>query len=119
MPKVHLASWKEYLKSPKRKFQEHKQHARMRGVPFTLTFDEWWDIWAKSGKWDKRGRGRGKFCMHRVKDEGGYSTGNVYIGMNEANSYGSAMTNLHHRAHPDALKEANSTIPGYDPECGF
>ena len=119
MPKTHLASWRRYLKSPKRRYQEHKQHARSRGVPFTLTYEQWWAIWQESGKWSKRGKGRGRYCMHRIRDEGGYSLGNVYIGRQEANSYASAVNhfpNLRNRAHPDAIKEA---VKDFDPECGF
>lgn len=115
MPGTHSTG---YLKSPKRRYQEHKGHAKTRGVPFNLTFEEWWAIWEESGKYEKRGRRRGQFCMHRIKDEGGYETGNVYIGMNEMNSYASCMTNIHGRAHPDALRETNGKIftgePGPD-----
>lgn len=112
MPGKHR---EEYLKSPRRRYQEHKYHAKVRGVPFTLTFDEWWAIWNDSKKWSKRGRGRNKFCMHRIKDEGGYEVGNVYIGRNEANSYASMVTTLHGRAHPDALRESNGKIFNGEP----
>lgn len=66
--------------SPKGKFAEQKRHARQRGVSFELTYDQWWGIWSLSGKWDKRGNRRGRYCMCRHKDLGPYMIGNVYIG---------------------------------------
>lgn len=107
-----------YLKSPRRKYQEHKQHARDRGVVFTLTFEEWWAVWEESGVWSQRGRLKGQYCMHRIGDRGGYTPGNVYIAKSEANSYACAMQKLHHKPHPDdvtpPMKKVFSGEPGPD-----
>jgi hypothetical protein len=51
----------------------------MRGISFELTFDEWWDVWEKSGKWNLRGNRPGKFVMCRTADQGAYKIGNVFI----------------------------------------
>lgn len=48
-------------------------------IKFKLTFEEWWDIWEKSGKWDMRGRGADAYCMARHGDVGHYEVGNVSI----------------------------------------
>jgi hypothetical protein len=47
----------------------------LRGIPFRLTFAEWWKIWKDSGLYHLRGR----FVMHRINDEGPYAVGNVEI----------------------------------------
>jgi hypothetical protein len=60
-------------------YNAHKCSAKKRGIPFLLTFDEWWTIWDASGNWEQRGRGRDEFCMARVKDKGAYVVGNVSI----------------------------------------
>ena len=60
------------------KYRIHRQNARARGIPFRLTFEQWWRIWQRSGKWKQRGkidergkRGRG-YCMARPGDQGAY-----------------------------------------------
>lgn len=65
--------------SPWRKYLKHKVRANYRGIPFVLTFEEWWEIWDKSGHWEERGRGTGSYVMSRVADLGGYEVGNVFI----------------------------------------
>lgn len=56
-----------------------KSHAKSRGIPFLLTFDEWWDIWKTSGKWEHRGKCRGQYVMARNGDTGPYAKDNVRI----------------------------------------
>lgn len=53
--------------------------AKVRGIEWQLTFEEWWDIWEQSGKYEQRGRGAGKYCMSRIGDVGPYSVNNVVI----------------------------------------
>jgi hypothetical protein len=50
-----------------------------RNIDWHLTFEEWLDIWIKSGKLDQRGKGQGKYCMARHFDLGPYSISNVSI----------------------------------------
>jgi len=64
------------------KFKAHKRRAEKRNIPFTLTFEEWYDIWQKSNHWEQRGRGRDKYVMSRIGDKGGYTLGNVFIQSN-------------------------------------
>jgi hypothetical protein len=72
--------------TPKQKYNDHKARAKRRGILFAMTFDEWFDVWTISGKWDLRGSGKGKYCMCRVGDTGGYTIDNVFIGAFEKNS---------------------------------
>jgi hypothetical protein len=60
-------------------YGRHKQRALARNIPFLLTFDEWWDLWEASGKWEQRGGGADSYCMARYGDVGPYAVGNVRI----------------------------------------
>lgn len=73
------------LRAAKRKFTQHRANAKLRGVDFLLAFDEWWDIWRKSGKWAHRGKRAGQYCMSRFGDEGAYAVGNVFINLTAVN----------------------------------
>lgn len=66
-------------------FTAHKWNAKMRGIEFLFTFEQWRDWWTATGKWELRGRGRGKYCMRRHGDVGPYSIDNVFCGTNEEN----------------------------------
>lgn len=58
-------------------FNQHKSNANKRGIPFELTFAQWWDMWAIH--FHQRGPGRGNKMMCRLRDQGGYVVGNVRI----------------------------------------
>ena len=60
-------------------YARQKAMAKIRNIEWHLTFEEWWDIWEQSGKYEQRGRGAGKYCMSRKNDIGPYAVGNVYI----------------------------------------
>ncbi len=66
-------------------YTHHRIHARARGIPFLLTFEQWWEIWKRSRRWHLRGRGRGRYHMSRIADRGGYTLGNVRIVLHETN----------------------------------
>jgi hypothetical protein len=82
----HKERMRRYLETPKGKYAIHKKNAARRGVPFNLTFEQWWDIWERSGKWEKRGNRRGQYCMARNGDLGAYEIGNVRIERHETNT---------------------------------
>ena len=50
----------------KNKYFQHKASAKCRGIPFNLSFEEWYDIWLKSGHWHERGLGKNKYCMPQM-----------------------------------------------------
>ena len=67
-------------KNPEKKgYINHKSHAKRRGIPFLLTFEEWWAVWEQSGKWEQRGFRKGQYVMARFADQGAYEVGNVRI----------------------------------------
>jgi hypothetical protein len=76
---------RNYRSSPKGRYKAHLKNAALRGVPFLLSFDEWWKIWEESGKWNERGRGTTQYQMCRTNDEGAYVVGNVRIDTRLAN----------------------------------
>lgn len=71
------SKWK--ASNPRVAYAKQKHHAKTRGIPFLLTFDEWHAIWHESGKFAERGCSRGKYVMARLGDKGGYEVGNVCI----------------------------------------
>ena len=73
------------MKDIKSKYSVHKAGAKARQIDFLLTFDEWWDIWQKSGHWDERGRRTGEYVMSRIGDIGPYAIGNVFIQLSSQN----------------------------------
>lgn len=77
---------KRYWSTPKGKYQRHKANATRRGVAFSLTFEEWWDLWESSGRWGRRGNKKGQYCMARNGDLGAYEVGNVRIVKHETNT---------------------------------
>jgi hypothetical protein len=67
------------MSSNKHKYSCHKSKANARGIDFELTFEEWWNIWEQSGKWEQRGCRKGQYVMSRYNDSGSYIIGNVFI----------------------------------------
>ncbi len=72
-------------RTDKKKYSSHKSSAKFRGIDFLLTFEEWYDIWKKSGYYAQRGVGSGSYVMSRYNDVGPYSVGNVFIQSNAQN----------------------------------
>lgn len=77
--------YKRYRQSPKGKYARHKMNSANRGVPFNLSFEQWWTIWMQSGKWHLRGNRKGQYVMARTADRGAYEIGNVRIEKHEGN----------------------------------
>ena len=67
------------LEIAEKRYLQQRAQARMRKVPFTITFEEWIKLWSDSGKWEQRGRRKDQYCMSRIGDKGGYELGNVFI----------------------------------------
>lgn len=65
-------------------FQE--KSARNRGIEWALSFPQWLSVWIASGKLSERGRGKGRYVMSRIKDEGGYKVGNVHVQLSTDNN---------------------------------
>lgn len=59
------------------RFARQAINARRRGIPFELTFEQWWSLWQQSGHYADRSRGG--YIMGRIGDTGPYAVNNVYI----------------------------------------
>jgi hypothetical protein len=69
---------KQVFSNPdKRKWQLHRTNARMRGIEFKLTFEEWFCWWMETGHYHERGHCRGEYVMARKGDKGAYELGNI------------------------------------------
>ena len=77
---------KAYQATPKGKYIRQRANAQQRGIEWKLSFEEWWSIWEKSGKWAQRGRKHHEYVMGRIHDEGPYEVGNVKIITQKENS---------------------------------
>jgi hypothetical protein len=55
-------------------------------IEWLFTFDEWIEIWLKSGHWHQRGNRRGQYCMARFGDVGPYAPWNVEIKLHSENT---------------------------------
>lgn len=65
--------------TPRYKFRQQRNSAKARGVDWQMTFEEWWGVWERSGKWHLRGCRDGEYVMGRHGDAGPYAVGNVSI----------------------------------------
>ena len=70
--KVKEASDK-YYGTARGKYSTHINNSRKRGVPFYLSFEQWWELWEPY--WGEKE----KYCMCRQEDKGAYEMGNVRI----------------------------------------
>ncbi len=61
------------------KFCHQKANAKMRGIEWRFTFDEWWAWWQVDDRWPRRGNKPESLCMARKGDQGPYSPDNVYV----------------------------------------
>lgn len=84
LTKDERAEWvKRGFKDPHKAFANHVYGAASRGIPFEMTFEEWWGIWEPH--YEQRGRGGEKLVMCRTGDKGPYAVGNVRIDTGKAN----------------------------------
>jgi hypothetical protein len=75
---------RSYAKS---RFNDQKQSAAKRKIPFLFTFEEW-DQWWLSRDIDRnipQGKDAGCWCMCRYNDQGAYEPNNVYADSNSNN----------------------------------
>lgn len=80
MQPAYLKHKRKFQMSPRGRYMEQKSKAWGRRIPWRFTFETWWALWEKSGKWKQRGNSKGKYCMCRYEDKGPYSPENCFIG---------------------------------------
>jgi integrase len=69
--------------SPRKSFYCFVFNAQRRGIAVTLTFQDWWTIWSRSGLWGARGATRGSYVLSRRDLNGPYSIDNVFVCLKE------------------------------------
>lgn len=66
---------KKYRSTPYGKYVNHKFRARQSGIPFNISFDDWYALWKPYLNLNDGV----KYCMCRTGDKGAYEVGNVRI----------------------------------------
>lgn len=94
------ADGKGYYRRPIGAFTTQRNNAIQRGIGWSLTLWDWWQIWQQSGCWEKRGRGGALYVMCRYGDTGAYEAGNVYIATLRHNSKVQP-NNRYRSSHPE------------------
>jgi hypothetical protein len=89
-------------KDPYTAFREHIKSATARGIPFRMSFEQWWELWEPH--YEKRGRSTGQMCMCRHLDAGAYEVGNVRIDYNRSNKAEAGLVHRIGRAQATACK---------------
>ena len=69
-----------------RTFIQQKNQAQWREEGWTITFEQWKQIWADSGQWHNRGRERSCYCMTRKDVNQPWTAQNVIIITREEHS---------------------------------
>jgi hypothetical protein len=69
-----------------RAYIQQRTNADRRAIKWDLHFADWYAVWQASGKLHLRGRGKGKYCLSRIKDDGPYALGNVHVQLATENS---------------------------------
>jgi hypothetical protein len=65
---------------------QQKNQAQWREEGWTISFEQWKQIWDQSGQWDNRGRERSCYCMTRRDSTLPWSVDNVHIITREQHS---------------------------------
>ena len=72
------------------RYLQQGQNVANRGIPFLISFQEWWDFWmcqddAGHVRWENRGKGAHNYVMCRYMDRGPYHKDNIYCATNNEN----------------------------------
>ena len=86
-----MSAWKgsrqeQWSRTPRGKYRSQKVHAKKRGIGWEFTFETWWAVWQRSGRWSQRGKRAGCYVMARHGDKGPYARWNVSIIPHEQNA---------------------------------
>jgi hypothetical protein len=67
------------IKAARHKYYNQKRRAKLRGIGWELTFQQWLDWWGAD--LDNRGSGTSNLQMQRLADTGPYAIGNIRKGV--------------------------------------
>jgi hypothetical protein len=83
---------RKYRDTPQGVYVTARVNAGRRGIEWQFTFESWWRLWEKSGKFALRGRRYGAYVMARLGDSGPYAPYNCEIVLNTINSQAAAVS---------------------------
>ena len=63
------------LAAMKKLYSKQRSNAKQLKVSFTISFDDWKELWDLSGQWENYGKGVDKFSMYRIDKTLGIVTG--------------------------------------------
>ncbi len=63
----------------RRAFLQQRTNVKRTDIPWRLTLPEWCDVWSRSGKWARRGRGPFRYGLTRIDSNGAFSIENVLV----------------------------------------
>ena len=71
----------------KARYRDQRRSAKERGIPFNLTYEEWYNWYLSQGvdKNIRQGKDGNCWCMCRYNDSGPYELGNIYLDTNSNN----------------------------------
>lgn len=71
----------------KARYRDQRKAAAKRGIPFNLTYEQWYNWYLSHGvdKNIRQGKGGDCWCMCRKNDSGPYELGNIYLDTNSNN----------------------------------
>lgn len=96
------------IKKWKLAYCTHRKDARDRGISFDLSFDQWLEIWIRSGHFFERGHKKGQFVMGRFGDIGPYSPENVKIILHSENVVEGLLGRAKSESHKQAMRKPKS-----------
>ena len=96
-----------------KRYLQQRAQARMRDIEFTITLEEWCNLWITSGKWEQRGRRKDQYCMSRIGDDGAYELGNVFIQLHGDNVRDAQLGKM------NLLKGRTGSRPPHSEECKY
>jgi hypothetical protein len=94
---------------------DHATRAKRRGIGFELTYEQWMEIWLKSGQILNRGMELGQYVMARNNDTGPYAVGNVSIIMGSQNVHDANLRlspGFYKRWTPERRLQHSKTLTG-------
>lgn len=70
---------KTKLSEMKKVFSKQRCNAKQLGISFSISFEDWKDVWELSNQWENRGRELDQYYMSRRDITEGWTLKNVVI----------------------------------------
>lgn len=71
-------------------YYANMRNAAKRGIPYTLTFKQWLDVWDVNILERNRGKGDARLRLERIDKSMGYTVGNVHLAKRQTRQRGKA-----------------------------